>query len=280
MSVSVLPNFIIIGAMKSGTTSLHDYLSRHPDIFMSVPKETDFFTGKEPWEKGIEGYKACFAGYAGQKAVGEASPNYAKMPFFEGVPERIYSVLGPVKLIYVVRDPVERLVTHYVHALSSGHETRPFAKVLKNIETTPYSWTSRYYAQLEKYLEFFPKECLLIVDQHALKNERKETLRRIFRFLEVEPDFYCPEFEKNIGESKYYGRKTFLGNVFQKPSRELWGAYHPQEPKPSWFQKMMVSPIGRPELSARERQKLNSLFSDEMRKLRDFSGMAFSSWSV
>jgi len=108
-----LPNLIIIGAMKCATTSLHYYLNLHPQISMSEEKELDFFIHKNNWHKGIEWYKTNFTGNA--SVYGESSPNYTKYPFFNGVPERMHAVVPDAKLIYVVRDPIERIISHYIH---------------------------------------------------------------------------------------------------------------------------------------------------------------------
>ena len=108
-SFGTLPTFLVIGSMKCGTTSLHDYLARHPDVFMSAVKEVNFFVLERTWDKGIDWYRAQF--YGRYQVRGEASQNYTKRHEFEpGVAERIRSLLPNVKLIYIVRDPVARFV--------------------------------------------------------------------------------------------------------------------------------------------------------------------------
>ncbi|MGC4020653.1 MAG: sulfotransferase domain-containing protein [Cyclobacteriaceae bacterium] len=104
---------MIIGAMKAGTTSLHDYLSKHPDVFMSVQKELDFFVEQKNWKLGIDWYKKQFP--VSTIAIGESSPNYTKSLIFGNVPDKIKSILPDVKLIYILRDPIKRLVSHYSH---------------------------------------------------------------------------------------------------------------------------------------------------------------------
>src|ERR1700680_4934439 len=106
-----LPNFLIIGAAKAGTTSLYNYLSVHPEIFMSKRKELSFFDPQRRWHLGVEWYKSNFD--ASYPVNGEASPRYTRYPRTTGVPERIQQTLGTPKLIYILRDPINRLLAQY-----------------------------------------------------------------------------------------------------------------------------------------------------------------------
>ena len=100
------PDFIIIGAMRAGTTALADLLSRHPEIGMSRLKETDYFIAEKNFSRGPVWYQSLFP--MDRPIRGEASPNYAKSDVFAGVPQRIHAARPDVRLIYIVRDPVER----------------------------------------------------------------------------------------------------------------------------------------------------------------------------
>src|SRR5687768_8813331 len=102
-----LPNLIIIGAMKCGTTSMHGYLRRHRQIEMSGTKELDFFIAGRNWEKGPDWYASQFPG--GTAIRGESSPNYTSALIFPGVPERMHSVVPDARLLFMVRDPVDRI---------------------------------------------------------------------------------------------------------------------------------------------------------------------------
>ena len=109
----MLPNLIVIGAAKCGTTSLHAYLDEHPEIAMSREKELHFFVDRKNWGRGIEWYEAQFD--ASAPVRGESSPGYSAYPLYEGVAERMARVVPDAKLVYLVRDPVERVVSHYTH---------------------------------------------------------------------------------------------------------------------------------------------------------------------
>src|ERR671923_1441551 len=155
---AVLPNLIVIGAAKCGTTSLHEYLDAHPEVAMSREKELDFFVEEKSWGRGVEWYERQFAD---APVRGESSPSYTAYPRYRGVPERIRTVVPDAKLVYLVRDPIERIVSHFRHR----QVVRPGA--LEDAFADPYRREglvapSRYWLQLERYLEHFPPEQILV----------------------------------------------------------------------------------------------------------------------
>lgn len=167
-----LPTFFIIGAAKSGTTSLHRYLDQHPQIQMSLRKEPNFFSGADngiPYTFGrigdLEEYEKLFDPSAAVR--GESSPSYADYPRRQGVPERIKELVPEAKLIYLVRDPIERTVSHYHHRVANGGERRPLREALSDL-SDPYSpciCPSRYASQLDLYLRYFSQDRILVIDQ-------------------------------------------------------------------------------------------------------------------
>jgi len=106
-----LPNLIIIGAMKCATTSLHYYLNLHPEISMSKIKELRYFVEQHNWHQGIEWYKSHFA--ANIPIRGETSPAYTEYPRFKNIVERMYMTIPKTKLIYILRDPIQRTLSHF-----------------------------------------------------------------------------------------------------------------------------------------------------------------------
>jgi hypothetical protein len=180
-----LPTFIVIGAMKAGTTSLWRYLSDHPDVFMAVEKEPEFFVEEKTWGRGRAWYESLFADGATSAARGEASTSYTKHPFFAGVPERMVSVVPDARLVYVLRHPVERIVSQYRHALRAGWEKVPLERAL---ETNPqYVDISSYASQLERYLAHFDRGRILTVLAEDLRGDRHATMRGVFAFVGVDP---------------------------------------------------------------------------------------------
>ena len=180
------PNFLVLGAMKSGTTSLYHYLRAHPEVFMPELKEVDFFTTELNWGKGWKWYARQFEDApASARALGEASTSYTKHPRYADVAERIARYLPQARLIYVVRHPIDRMRSHYQHNLALGEERLPIDEAL--LSNPAYIDCSRYAMQLERYLEHFPREQILVFSSEALRHERVETMRKVLEFLGIDP---------------------------------------------------------------------------------------------
>lgn len=179
------PDFLVIGAMKAGTTSLHQYLRTHPGAFLPGRKEIDFFSIDTNWARGPAWYERHFASAPSGARLGEASPSYAKHPEHPRAAERIASFAPDVRLVYSVRDPVQRLLSHYEHEVARGREARPLSDAL---EADPrYLDTSRYGLQLDRYLEHLPADHILVVDAEELRDAREAVMSRMFRFLDLDP---------------------------------------------------------------------------------------------
>ena len=182
----MLPTFFVIGAAKSGTTSLHHYLGLHPEIHVPARKEPAYFCRAEdgPWPFGRVAtrgeYESLFESEA--PARGDCTPSYSQHPWRSGVPERIRELVPAARFIYLVRDPVERTLAQVQHRYSTGWETRPVREALGNIDEplgNPYLIPSLYATQVQRYGEVFPPERILVVDSADLKSNRAATLRRI-----------------------------------------------------------------------------------------------------
>ncbi|MEM9782467.1 MAG: sulfotransferase [Pseudomonadota bacterium] len=196
-----LPTFLLIGATKAGTTSLHWYLSRHPQVFMHPTKELRFFSAEHNWHRGVDWYRAQFADHAAAMAIGEASNSYTRHPVYAGVPERIHRVIPEAKLVYVLRDPVKRLYSHYLHRLATGREWRDLAQA---IEADPsYLAASRYAAQITQYLACFPISQLCIIRAEDLDADPQGTLATVFRFLGVDDGVAIPPVQLNVSAERY-----------------------------------------------------------------------------
>ncbi len=175
---AALPNLIIVGGLKCGTTSIHHYLGLHPEIQMSKPKELNFFVEELNWDLGLDWYASRFDDRF--EVRGESSPHYTNLPRFEGVPARIRASLGPdARLLYMVRDPIKRILSHWVHATGAGYETREMVPTLSDPDSS-YIQRSMYWMQLQPYLERFDRSQIEIVTQEELQTEREETMRRAF----------------------------------------------------------------------------------------------------
>ena len=177
-----LPDFIVIGAMKAGTTALWRYLRAHSEVFMANPKEVQFFSRN--WDEGWEWYEARFADGGAASAVGEASPSYADVHFSE-VPERIASRLPDIRLIYLVRNPVDRVASQYLHSLARGLEDKSIEDAVHSDGS--YLGINEYATVIERYLEHFSRSQLLVLQSESLRDDREPTLSRILEFIGVDP---------------------------------------------------------------------------------------------
>lgn len=202
------PNLFVIGAMKSGTTSLHSYLDAHPSIFMVPNKEpTHFVDGDELravspliWEAGFwkdrRLYLDLFADAGDAVIVGESSTNYSKRPMIEGVAGRIAEYDPAARIVYLMRDPVARTLSHYWHLVRWHDETRdPLAAVRHDPR---YRAVSYYAMQLAPYLERFRRERIKPLTLESLKADPAEVMADLYGWLGVDAGFVPP----NLGERK------------------------------------------------------------------------------
>ncbi|WP_336921880.1 sulfotransferase family protein [Aquipuribacter sp. SD81] len=180
-----LPTFLLVGAMKAGTTSLHGYLSSHPDVFMSPNKEPDYFVLEKTWSRGEQWYREQFRDARDEHAVGEASTSYTKCTEFAGVPERAVSLLPDVRVVYLLRDPVERIRSMYLHNVIVGREHRPLPQAV--LSDPMYLDASRYAMQLSRWDAVLPPERVLTVLSEHLRADAAGVLARTGRFLGVDP---------------------------------------------------------------------------------------------
>jgi hypothetical protein len=200
-----LPNLVVIGAMKCGTSALHYYLDLHPEIQMSSPKELGFFAaeavvegplataaeseqrimrgGGRNWERGIEWYAGHFDPAASVR--GEASPAYTA-PWFPRSAELIASILPDTRLIFMVRDPLEQIVSQYLHYRHAGNEPRELNEAVADPHGI-YVERARYHARLQPFLERFPEERILVLSQEELLHSRRQTLAAALAFSPSTP---------------------------------------------------------------------------------------------
>lgn len=275
-----LPNLIIIGAMKCGTTSLHYYLNQHPQVFMSREKELNFFLSGGNWHQGIDWYKSHFIGTA--KIYGEASPNYTSYPDSSEVPKRMFSIVPEVKLIYIVRDPIKRLISHYVHQYADGSESRSIHEVLNDFNNQ-YVGRSKYYLQIEQYLEYFPATNILIITSEELSLNSENTLKKVFGFLDIDINLSSYDFHRKLHKSIYKRRKNSLGNWISDTS--LMKSLEKLPPEIRYnFQKIIYflfsEQVKTPLLDRYSQERLVEYLRKDIDKLRKFSKYNFENWSV
>ncbi|MFB2936406.1 sulfotransferase domain-containing protein [Aerosakkonemataceae cyanobacterium BLCC-F154] len=216
-SVKGQPDFIIIGAQKCGTTSLYQYLIQHPQILPASQKEVHFFDLN--FVRGVDWYRQQFQPVSQGLITGEASPYYIFHPL---VAERVYKLFPQVKLIALLRNPVERAISHYYHEVRLGCEklglldaiAQEFARLKEETakmlaDANYYSYNHQHYTylsrgiyveQLKNWRQFFPKEQLLVLPSEELYNQPNQVLNQVLEFLQL-PSYQLTQYDKyNSGE--------------------------------------------------------------------------------
>ena len=212
----MLPTFIVIGARKSGTSSLWRYMQGHPQVYVpEYEKEPKYFVEERGWSLGQAWYEGLFAGAGDALARGEFSTDYTVFPLYAGVPARIKALIPDVRLIYIMRDPIEHLRSAYSYSLWDGWESRPIRDAL--LLDARYVYECRYALQIEQYLDHFPRSQLLLLTSEELRSNRQETMRRIFSFVGVDPEVTPSNLkeEHNVSEGRRVPRQwaRTVGNV-------------------------------------------------------------------
>ncbi len=235
-----LPDFLVIGAQKAGTTALYAYLRWHPGITGPSWKEVSYFD--RHWWRGPAWYRGQFPVGAGDQLVGEASPSYLFHPL---APGRARSLLPGVKLIALVRNPVDRAYSQYQHEVALGREALSFEEALaaedertrgevERLLTDPrafshawwdhtYAARGRYAEQLERWLAAFPREQLLVVATEELGERPAETYGSILAFLGAAPhalEEYPRVFDRDYAPMRPETRAA-LAATFSEPNRKL-----------------------------------------------------------
>jgi hypothetical protein len=177
------PDFIVIGAMKSATTTLHEQLARQPGLFMSRPKEPNFFSDNENYTRGWKWYSSLFRPAKGTDLCGESSTHYSKLPTYPRTVDRMMRDLPRLKLLYLMRHPIDRLISQYVHEITTGRITTGIGEAVdQHPELIDYS---RYSMQLQPYLDAYGFENILPVFFSRLVNHSQAEFERIGRFLNL-----------------------------------------------------------------------------------------------
>lgn len=239
-----LPNFFIIGAAKSGTSSLQMYMKEHPEIFISPIKEPHYFSynsdSKNTSGPGdsvrnaitdLASYQKLFDGVTNEKAIGEASPTYLYRP---EAPIRIHQMIPNAKLIAILRDPADRAFSAYLHAVRDQREPiEDFHQALKmEKERILNNWgplwhytnVGFYYQQLKRYYDLFEPNNIKVVLLEELKQCPQTVLKDIFLFLNVDPDFSPNLSIKYNVSGKHKNRfvQWMTFKIFNNPNPIRW----------------------------------------------------------
>jgi len=304
-----MPNFLIIGAQKSGTTALYHYLKQHPEVYMSPLKEPGFFAfeGQQPAFTNLKGelsktsrtsitsladYQALFQGRRGEKAAGEASIVYLFVPATAAC---IKQYLPEVRLIAMLRNPIDRAYSAFTHALRDNLETvRDFERALELEESRirnnceflfRYTSMGFYYAQLKRYFDVFDRDQIRVYLYDDLRTDLPGTLHDIFRFLGVDarftPDMSALHNASGVPKNRLLHRATNVLLLKSDRARRL--------PEP--FKVVLSSPfvsrtatkvragnLTKPPFPGQAREALGAVFREDILRLQDLLARDLSPW--
>lgn len=294
------PNFIVIGAMKSATTSLYTYLKQHPDIFMTKIKEPMFFNNynqdadykilgnKSKKLKTLEEYLLLFEDVNDEKAIGEASPAYI---YNTKAPQLIKEILPDVKIIAILRHPIDRAYSNYLHVVRADKEnSNSFEESLeKEKERINEKWSPLYHyiekgyysVQLQRYYDLFPSENIKVYLFEDVVKKPKDTLKDIFKFLEVDENVDIDTSKKSNVSGTPNG---FFGFVLKKMRYyNLMPKFAISDYLPSFIVNFIFKSVyKKPEkLSSEKRKELtDKYFKEEIQKLERLIDRDLSKWLV
>ena len=267
--------FFIVGAMKSGTTSLYRHLACHPDIFASPDKEPKFFSNPTPSADDWEQYRALFSEHTSEKWAFEASVHYSKHPRVPGVPARIHDFAPDSRLIYCLRNPVVRTVSMYLHNLTGGWEKRDFEDAVFN-DPDRYIAPSCYFMQLEQFLKFFPPDRVhFVIFEEFIKNP-ENGIRDVFQFLDVDSDFCPPTLHERFNETHL---KTMSLPTIRRLEHNSLYQRLPWRLRNYLRTKFRVSPTDKNDLLTDDvYQRIWNLVNEDVAKLTNHLGRTIPAW--
>ncbi|KPZ67174.1 Sulfotransferase domain protein [Pseudoalteromonas sp. P1-26] len=275
-----LPNCIIIGAQKAGTTALFNYLVQHSKVSGSSPKELHFFDDENNYNKGLKWYSEKFSVENADIKI-EATPFYLNHP---KCAERIHDALGRIKLLVVLRDPVERAYSHYLHELKFGWETKSFSLALDHervacnniLNFQHYSYKERglYSKYLKVYYNTFGNSNVHCIDFEKLKHDPQSVLNGVCDFLGINRETFTLKQSSSEMNKAMYPKSSVLGHLCKFFDRALG---HPNIFSRQIY-KLNLTNIKKSKFDMGDSEKLNLInyFESDYRELKKITGMDFS----
>ena len=292
-----MPNFLIVGAQKAGTTSLHYYLKQHPQIYMSPRKEPHFFEGRHrdfyrpgrmmPPVTNLADYQVLFEGVTDEKAIGEASASYLYSPM---APSLIKRSIPDARLIAILRNPADRAYSNYLHCVRGGRESIvDFAEALRVEEERikrnwgplwHYKQKGFYYAQVKRYLDTFGRDLFKVWLYEDLRTQPLDVLRDVLEFLEVD-DTFVPDMSIEHNTSALPRNKTLYRATKKLAGRNpvlklaILERCLPARPRQYVKHRIFVQP---PPFPAEIREQLLDTYTEDILKIQGLIGRDLSPW--
>ena len=291
------PTFIGVGAAKAGTTTLHNYLEAHPEVCLSFFKEPDFFhnelgvlDGGKPdgppssghYTRGLEWYNSIFQPDQNTKAIGEISTAYIAI---HDAPHLMRKDLPEVQLIFCLRDPVDRLYSHYWEERKAGWESPPFESMMRTHHPrfNYYLNVSSYHLHLRRYLDNFPREQVLVTLFDDLRDDPQGYVHAIYSFIGVDPKFTPPNLggRYNVAQKpksdRFQRLLTRLASSRWEMTSHFW-LYEWMAIVGRWLVRLNSQPLAYPPLPKELRSALIDELSDSIEFVETFLQRPLASW--
>ncbi|MBA3646965.1 MAG: sulfotransferase [Chitinophagales bacterium] len=310
---SRLPNFFIVGAAKSGTTSLYEYMKMHPQVYMAPIKETHHFSSdidntkfrpnyarslNKDLSKFLQGdmsdgifhafvkdwdqYTQLFKNVNGEKAIGEVTNSYL---YSKEAAQNIFSRFSNAKIIMMLRNPVERAFSHYLMDLRIGYERDNFMDALKkDMARDPKGWgisnlyveVGMYYEQVKRYIDIFPERQRRIYIFDDFKKDPGLIVKDMFSFLGVNPNVEI-DYSQKFNPS-FIPKNKMIGKLnSQKRIKDWLKGILPKSVK-SKFKKTLYTDKNLPAITLSEKKYLSEIFRDNVMKLSQLLNRDLSNW--
>lgn len=277
-------DFLVIGAQKSGTTALFRYMRGHPELYLPPQKEINFFANEYRFRKGLGWYMGTYFGGADERKLwGEASPHYMS---YGSAPRRIHEAFPHVKLIALLRNPIDRAYSHYRMAVRRGQESRTFGEVIADqsraFSALPETETgddsdyvlafSHYGLALQSYLRYFDGEQVLVIFQEDILSRPEENLREVFNFLGVSETYTPPNLGKKYhvgGVKRFEALEHWVENrkTIKRTVKAIVGSKNVEAAR-FWFQQMNVKSLEDQGPSVEDRRLLTEILAEDVDLLK------------
>ena len=297
-----LPNFLIVGAAKSGTTSLHHYLKQHPEVCMPKIKETFFFTG-ESWENikpppgrsesekvvitSMDEYKNLFDIKKNTKAIGEACNGY--LYYYEKSISNIKHILLDPKIVVILRNPIDRAFSGYLHHMRDGFENFSFEEALKleqKREKDKWWWGYQYikmgfyYKQVNAYIENFSQVKIYLYDD--LKKDTLGLVKDMYEFLEVDssfiPDVSIKYNVTGVPKNKFLHEFLTKPNIFKSMIKPIVKVMLEKEKSVKLVEDLKAKNLAKPGMKPETREYLKNIYCEDIIKFQDLINRDLTHW--
>lgn len=268
------PDFIIIGAMKCATSTLHEQLAKQHGIFMSELKEPNFFSNDDQYTRGIDWYNTNFEKANAEDLCGESSTHYSKLPTYPETITRLQQTLPNVKLIYIMRHPIERLVSQYIHEWSQKVISVDINEaIFTHPELIAYS---RYTMQLQPYFDVFGREQVLPVFFERMFEHPQAELDRICKFIgySEQSTWHIDLDARNVSSERLI-KSAWRDVLVEAPILKQVRQWFVPKQFRTWLRSLWIMKK-RPELTSKRMHGLSEIFDKDLETLGSWLGIELS----